>query len=80
MFGLLMLFRALLMLLKLFAGSTFLPAADAFQGSAFLRAKSAASLCNYDFSISFPPACSRADAEVQDHARSGRQTRQPDLN
>ena len=36
-------------------------------------------LCNYDLSFSFPPACSRADAEVQDHARSGRQTRQPDL-
>ena len=34
---------------------------------------------NYDLFVSFPPACSRADAEVQDHARSGRQTRQPDL-
>ena len=39
---LLMLFRASLMLLKLFDGSTFLPAADAFQGSTFLRAESAA--------------------------------------
>ena len=34
---------------------------------------------NYDLFVSFPPDCSRADAEVQDHARSGRQTRQPDL-
>ena len=41
---LLMLFRASMMLLKLFDGSAFLPAADAFQGFAFLRTKSAADL------------------------------------